>query len=522
MTSEASSESGKTFAVHKTRSSWLGWLVFLGLLGAFVARALFAPSWDGSEHLVANRVPATIAFVIALVAAAWALRRQLEELAPLWVAALVFPTTVGAAVLEGRIEVVWMATTALALVLIFGIEHVGASRLPDLYERDAFDEQRATALVRWLLVGALLALPLASAPIYLPLLVAAFFCVPELNRRPSVAAIVLGAALGSAAMIYFSSGFGALGQLLTEELFQDAILDPRLLLWTAIDLAVGRHIGLLCAFFPIVLSLAAYRREPRRRAFLAAVGFCLLAVLFLDPLNAWGGTVDTERITNFFFLPLLPVFWFLAARRDEVNKSVVAVVSLLGLVVAGPLWIKAWLSPGPEGAWPIPPNAVARLERVIDRLEQARTYLPTETTQATLWPWSGDDAITDDVLVRRVELPIAIAPAASHRLAPGRASVFLVGAPDDVENLLVDLGPGGPSRLDVGRGEISQIAFRPDGGTSFQVVVPATRIRHRGWWSDGTKRFFVLRLRGRGEAQPTSVSVRPGVLLPNESGVQGP
>ncbi len=282
-------------------------------------------------------------------------------------AAFLFASVTFAYVFWAHADLFLACLTALALALAYGrsgpVE--AGRRLP------------AAPPAAWRLVaaGALLAVVVLARPLYAPLLLPAVLAAPRGSRRR--AATALGAAFVTVTLVatlanlaargswtsyggerrsYYSyTGFplvdatagdwreqvaehGTHGWLKLETL--EMGFDARQTAWNVVYYLVGRHVGVLPYFLPLLLGLVAWRRGEGRWALpLAAV--CAAALLFwVRPFNFYGGG---GTIANRYFLPAYPALWFLAGRPLRGGRAWLPPLAVAAL--AAPFLWPLWTAP---------------------------------------------------------------------------------------------------------------------------------------------------------------------------------
>ncbi len=397
---------------------------------------------------------------LASVMAGRALQRRIGDVAPLWVAAWVFASVTFAYVFWVHSDLFLMCLVAIALALISEKRH-------------------------WLAAGALLAIVMLSRPLYAGLLLATPVGARKKVVAVGAAALVLIAILASLATrgtwtsyggdrrsFYSYTGFPAIsdidwaGQIAergTHSWVKEDTLkmgfDPRQGGWNTVYYLVGRHVGILPYFLPLVLGFFAFRRGEGRWALVLSVLLAAAVLFWLRPFNFYGGG---GAMANRYFLPLYPALWFLAAR--PVRPALGALAAVLVTLLAAPFLLPLWSAPR------IFPLASEGGYRYVS--EAARRWLPFETTLSHLKP-SGREDFVHNLLWIRLLTPSLSPDGDRLRLAPGEPGDLLIGSPQP----------------------LAGIQMRKADGTSLQLK-PEVRARHRMWWTDDYY-LYELRLESR-------------------------
>ena len=489
--------------------------------------------------------------VLAAAVSALVLERSVGPWAPAWIALCVAGTTAFTLLPLPSPELLRLAVSAVAWALVVQIMPAArrsARRAVPRTARRATGSRRpiettGRAVVRWSLVGCLLALAvLASVDGFslLPALGAAvWLSLLQPRRRLAAVALSMSAVLTVAALFGAAAlARGGVGPV-EREVFDRAsgfpavdfeveewgrTAGPRrdglragggppdrpqfdvraaegLRLGTLHYALVGRTVGFLPYCAPLVwaafLGLAA--GGWRRVLLVAAVGsFAARALLFPFDLGDESTTLGPGGIGA-----LLPMFWFLVARLSLTRILGAAVSAALVLY---PLWLQpdAALRPAPPPAGLLGP------------------LLPQETTQR-LQPAGSPDLFVGDLWLR----PIAgrIAPFGEEGLVVGiaergsedpRHTEFLIAWEDGSAS-----GPGGEvpprparlevilegsTRLEVVGAELEERRALPSGRTAVGLRLAAPVARHRLWWSKEPVGLHRLRLTvGSADDAPNAV-----------------
>ena len=370
---------------------------------------------------------------------------------------------------------------------------------------DPWFEGRRPPPGRLIAGGALLATAGAGRPFYLAVLAAVLLAAAPTLRQTwgrRIAAIVLGAAvvlLAGSAWFHGASG-GAWSPYVGERQgfssatgYPDIDFDregwPELLavrgdaswvregfLLPSFDAALlghnvvyaflGRSVGIVPYFLPLVLACACLRPGSRRRWLLAGVGLGLLAFLFKSPYNFYGGA---GAIANRWFLPLYPVCWFLVERPPSRRWLVAS--SLMAALFVAPLWWSAASFPVE-----IDPDTGARRLRHVS--PAAKWLLPLETSQIHLSS-APRDVQHGDLRVRLIGNGVWPHGDDGVRYRPGADGELLIGSPVPLAGLTVELVP-----VEAGVGE----------AVSIVVERPRRIARHRYWYGAIPLNYYRLTL----------------------------
>jgi hypothetical protein len=492
--------------------------------------------------LVAN----ALMLAAAALLAARTLRLRTGALAPATVAVLVFGSVAFAYAYWVHADVFLLATSAAGFALAYGGDRStlrGGAPAPRVYPGEAeggpgeaeagpgeaeAGRARWSWLARWALAGALLAVPGAFRPFYLVLLVPAALAVPAGRRRAGWCALAGGALLLllATATVQRAAGgdwSGYTGQRLgfyartgypdvdfpatawdrklrrwgNTSWVQPGAFEPnaspRLWGWNLLYFFAGRDVGVLPYFLPLVLPLLAFRRDRGRWAIPLAVAAAAVCFLLVRPFNFYGGG---GAIANRYFLPLYPALWFMAARPLR------GVALALVAAAAAPFLWPLWLHPS---AFPVGEDG--RYRHVS---EVARRLLPYETTQSHI-P-GGQDGAAHGLWVKLLGGEVWRAGGGRGlRMAGNGEAELLVGSPERLPFLAVELDRRAPTRLATGGRELRPSVLRPDGWEVFEVPLGRPRAVHPMWWTGRDYYLYQLSLRlPGGQAAPVALDLRGG------------
>ena len=422
----------------------------------------------------------------ASVLAGRALQRRIGEIAPLWVAVWVFASVTFAYTFWVHSDLFLMCLVAIALALVYGGDpNQGNKR-------------------RWI-AGALLGIVLLSRPLYAGLLLPAAIASPSRKKLAiGAAALILVAILGSVATrgtwtsyggdrrsFYGYTGFPQVDGVdwaaqiaergthtwVKKETLQMG-LDAGQTGWNAHYYLLGRHVGILPYFLPMILGFLAWRSGEGRWALLLAVVAAAAVLFWLRPFNFYGGG---GSMSNRYFLPLYPALWFLAARPVRLLHGALAAAGVT--LLAAPFLLPLWSAPRTF------PLATEGGYRYVG--ETARRWLSYETTLSHLKP-SGQEDFVHNLLWIKLLNPSIRQDGENLRLEPGRPGELLVGSPRPLTSGLLLKVPAGRT-VEVSGADVTETLPQPDGGTALRLRLHI-RARHRMWWSDDPFHLYELRI----------------------------
>lgn len=374
--------------------------------------------------------------------------------APLWVAVFVFASVMFAYVFLATADLFLVAVTAAGFALVYSEQTEPA--MPQVYQGSAGWSWGVFG--RWAGIGLLLAIPGAYRPPYLLLLVPAALAVREIlvrTRLSAWAGLALGAggSLLLASMVHTAAGGDPLWSLASLK----PEPDPGLLVWNAVYLLIGRSVGILPYFLPVLLALAAYRKGEGRGALLACAALASVAFLLLRPYD-FAGIADTPG--NRLFLPLYAALWFLPARPRRLSWALVAAVAAVPFLA--PVWLG---TRSPEV-----------LARVVERL-------PYETTQRDLpGDWVSESGIRIKPTTRNVW---QAEQGSGFRVAGDVPGSLVVASEDPLKGLVLDFDRNSPTLLKANGAELRPTLLRADGSVSFEIPLGSARA-HPMWWTGRT------------------------------------
>ena len=242
--------------------------------------------------------------------------------------------------------------------------------------------------------------------------------------------------------------------------------EPELLGHNMVYALLGRSVGIVPYFLPIVLACACLRPGSRRKWLLAGMAMGLIAFLIKSPYNFYGGA---GAIANRWFLPLYPVCWFLIERPP--SRRWLVATSLAATMFVAPLWFSAASFP-----LEIETDTGARRLRYVS--PAAKRLLPIETSQVQLSSATGE-VQHGDLRVRLLGNGVWPHGADGIRYRPGADGELQIGSPVPLAGLTVELVP-----VETGVGE----------AVSIVVERPLRIARHRYWYGAIPLNYYRLEL----------------------------
>lgn len=454
-----------------------------------------------------------LAVVWAMGLAATTMRQRLHTPWGLLLLALLASTTIRF-VLEPRAEAIGLAAVLAAFALAFRGESSEFVEMPEVYD-DALRLGGWRFTARWLGIGALLAVAALSHPLYLLLFLPAALAVPERARRSGIAWLLGGGALLALPTLVASGALSSLPWLRDLAAFDAAAGFPTsttdwgsgeaipsllgaaapqlhvgLLGWNLAFLAVGRTVGAVPYFLPVLLMLALWEPRSGRSPLVVAVTAVALTAAVVWPFD-WAG--EPGGLGNALLLPAFGALWLVPTR------PVRFIWLIATTILAGALLWPTWLDL--LGLRPVGSHGVGAVPSYATR------WLPVESSLR----------VGDDELLRGGSLAARIAGGALGErggelvLSGGRWGSLMLVNDRPVESVLLDFDGQAGTDLEVEGGELGSTVFRGDGGIGFEVRLGESDRRHPVWWSSEDQSLYDLRLR-LPSAPPFPVAFRVSVV----------
>ncbi len=271
-------------------------------------------------------------------------------------------------------------------------------------------------------------------------------------------------------------------------------LSPSLTGWNLVYMLIGRNVGILPYYLPLLLGFLAFQRDRGRWAIPLAVGAALAAFVVLLPFNFYGG----GALANRYFLPLYPALWFLAARPMGPMRALWApLVAVLASPFLGALWND------PTG-YPLGADGQPRYVSAL-----AQRWLPFETTQSSL---PGDQVAMEGGLWVKLLNHNAwhTGRGKSLRIAGGAPVDLLLGSPQPLRAVDFELDDKAPTVLRMGDDDLRPLMLLANGSEIFEVRLGTERAVHPLWWTPYDVHFYALHFYLPGaHTEPIGLRIRP-------------
>lgn len=466
--------------------------------------APFVRLWPRHGPALAN----VLWLCFAAIVAARTLSRQRGPWAPLWVATFVFSSVVFANVFWTHSDLFLMCLTAIGLSLVVD----GGLQSPT--------SSGGTALIarglkrRWFIAGTCLTAVALSRPFYATLFFPLAFFLPQTLPRPkrvaaavtfffgflSLAALSTGAHYLASHSLHpyggerrgFSTVTGYPGVSLepkdwkavidrfgntswTEGPTEQSRAEPRLWWANLRFFFVGRSIGVLPYFLPLVLAFIKRPKEASSWALLGAFLVSQLCFFWIRPFNFYGGA---GALANRYFLPLYPVFWFLG--RGRAGLLAPFLVTAMAAPFLYPLWISA-------RSYPIDGDGVGHHVSAV-----AERWLPVETSQRYAKVLSRPDIVHGDLWIRFLNDAVK-EDGAELRLASGLTGDLMLGSPQLLDRVLLEARSSGVSLESERPRHVETI--RSAAHSAWSITLSRPTSRHATWWTSEPFNFYRLRFR---------------------------
>ncbi|MEJ2084541.1 MAG: hypothetical protein P8Y44_02545 [Acidobacteriota bacterium] len=408
---------------------------------------------------------AAIFNALMLALAAWVAMRRLGtsfgSQAALVIILFLFATVTYRAVFLIRPHVFLLTTVVCAMALALRFEEPGVHHLREIYRPPP---AVVNITLTWLAIGLLAGVVATYHPLYLVLLLPLAMQIPTDHRKWGLMALLVGTTV----LILLDPP--------DIQRFVGSRFDVGLSTWSLIYLAVGRNIGLLPYFLPVVIALGWIGGTKRRTSFwlsvlVAGVGFALL-----EPFDLFDGPA---AVGNGWLLPLTGALWFVPSR--PVPRQWIWIAAACSALTMLPTWAA--------------PN--------IDLVTPAKTYrhssgwlnqwLPVETTQRDL-P-AGGERMGRGLWVRSSSAAAEPTEDGGWQLEGNQRAELTIASPAQIGSLYLQFGPQAEPELEVRGGQLGNMVLAPDGGIGFQIEDLDRRALHPMWWSGEKHHVYVITIR---------------------------
>ncbi len=416
-------------------------------------------------RLAGLRGPAIVNSLLLLFAALVAarqLRKSLGSDAPMLVALLIFASVTYRSVFLFQPHVFLLTVVVFAVGLAVRFDEPGVHDLQEVYRPRPGALRIAS---NWFGIGLLIGIATVYHPVYALLLFPMILLTPAGNKKAGSLALAAGAVLT------LLLDLPEIGSLLPSE------IDVGLSAWNLLYLVVGRNVGVLIYFLPLVLVLGLVRGgEGRSSLWLTALVGSIVFVT-LVPFDIYDGPA---AVGNGWLLPLTGLLWFVPTR--PLPHQWIWIAALF----AAPLMYPTWMAPNLDL---VTPESTYR--HASGWLSQ---WLPPETTQRPI-P-NGGEVKGQGLWVR--SLDAAARPTSGGRwLMEGDQQVqLLLASPAPIGSVFLQFGPQAEPDLELkGGGSLGNMVLAPEGGITFQVEDLKRRALHPMWWSSEKQHVYFLRMK---------------------------
>jgi hypothetical protein len=471
-----------------------------------------------------RRGPAIANFLLlagASLFAAWVLSSSLPTIAPLLVSLFVYCSLTFAHVFWIHPDLFFLTVCTLAL----GIALSAAQRTRDASLYPTW----AVRLRPWILVGALVAILGSGRPPYFVVLLPIVFLIPKTDRRSFALVLVLTTivctGLCAAAQLSFSETFTAYGAerrgftgytgypgidfpasewnehierygnvSWIREGALEPELDARLLGWNSFYLFLGRNVGVVPYFLPLLLPLLlGSGRLTTRRSWpsLLAFAIAMTAFFLLRPFNFYGGA---GSLANRYFLPLYPLFWFLPIRTPSL--PLLGATALLAAVFVAPLW---WNANGYPIAHSDDPTRAAY--RYISG--PLYRWLPHETSQRHIRARGSNDIVHHGLWTRFLTGGASRGASDEEILIDDRGGELLVGTGRALAGLTLRTSRSSSTVL--AWHQFRKVELEPGERQPLDLGFPSAL--HPMWWPGGP--IYLYRLKLQPSDGDVSLRIKP-------------
>ena len=428
----------------------------------------------GHSPLIAASLVNALLLATILLALEW-VRRE-EPFASHWliVAILLIGSVTFAQVFLVTPTMLAAALIGVACCLALEPSRLSVGVLPEIYDR-GLEPRPWRENSRWASVGMLLSLAGTIEPAYWLLLVGAALALPRHRRRPAGSALATGVGLTVVLIVVFpvllagwaggvhsvalgvgSTGAGAIpdGFSAPASLVQSlraSLHSPLALLGHNLYyFLLGRSLGILPYFLPVILLFTPWRREPQSRAPSIAALLATLALVVTRPFDFAGAPAC---VGNRLFVPIFVALWFTASLSFR-RGWWLAILAASALFLY-PIWLSPPSAVVPVGGHWAYPSAVARIG------------LPFEETQTGV-PAPATVLQGVSMRVARGSLLRSRAPVVIETGGTGRAEVVLE-ASQPLAEVFVESSVNPPQRLETQGARLVETMFRPDGRVVYRL-----------------------------------------------------
>lgn len=424
--------------------------------------------------------------ILAVVAAARRLDQRLGEAALALIAACLFASVMYRSVFLIGPTMLLAACVAIAMDLVLSHEEPAVHGIPEVYRPP---ETTPGSGGRGVVIGGLLGLVALHHPLYLLLAVPAVTAGSGQRRRAGQAGLILGLAAVLAAGAIKAGLWGLSVPELTSGLGgQQVQFSVGSTSWNLLYFAVGRNVGVLPYFLPLVALLGLWKGGSRRSVLVVTALVGSLAFLVLMPFNFFAGPAAVGSAS---LIPWFVLLWFVPTGPLPQGWLVATVL------LAAPGMYPTWLAPNGE---PVTANGVYR--HAAGRFHY---MLPLETTQEALPP---GEVMGNRFWIRSLSREARVSGASRWLLEGEGWTVLQLAAPTELAAVHLQFGAQAAAQLEVQGADLGDMVLLPDGGVGFRLENLERKALHPMWWSQERYFNYVLRFRmPMEEARPQTMTI---------------
>ncbi len=420
---------------------------------------LLAP-WVGLAPVRGSAILNAILIALAATLAAHSLGRRLGRAALALVAICLFASVLYRSVFLVTPSVFLAACVAGAFSLALRHEEPASHGMPEVYRPESSAPANAG---RGLVVGALLGVVAVHHPLYLLLALPAGLVLGPERRQSARVGLVGGLVL---VLLVFGLTSGLWDLSVNGILQGDGLQDLRVSIgataWNLLYLLIGRNVGLLPYFLPLLALLGLWQGAAGRSSLVVTGVVGTLLFLVVSPFDFFAGPAAVGSAT---LVPWFVMLWFVPTRPLPRGWIVAT------LLLAAPGMLPTWLAPSVE---PVTEQGVYR-----HASSRWHRYLPVETTQQALPP---GEVMGNRFWIRSLSREARVS-GSRWLLEGGGWAVLHLATPTELAAIHLQFGPQAEADLEVQGADLGDMVLLPDGGVGFRLDHPRRKALHPMWFS---------------------------------------